>query len=162
MIGGALKSLIGALRGGRSDLEQLIGRIKVLEGRRDGLISAPPHIDDVVAWVAASIDAHADRFEQRATMYLNEDSWRKNGAWAVKNYARGFGLFRLPMTIPRGGAMGFSPYESDMTFTIDEPDTSALVWLLREELKTKVPALITRILPVAEAGIRSADRTRQL
>lgn len=150
------------LRASGSDLRGVNAAIERIERERAALTAAIPHTDDLVAWLAANIDQHAEYFTERMGSYLNDERLTARGWPEVEATRGGFPVFKVPDVQASSEGRVLAPTESRTGFQSDPLNARALVALLAPVLKEQLRPLVLRLAPASARGIRKADRERQL
>lgn len=150
------------LRASGSDLRSCNEAIARIEKERAALTAAIPHTDDLVAWLGANIDQHAEYFTERMAAYLSDERLAKRGWPEVEAMRGGFPVFKVPDVPASSEGKVLAPTESRAGFQSDPLNARALVALLAPVLKEQLRPLVLRLMPSSARGIRKADRDRQL
>jgi hypothetical protein len=167
----SLLSLLSGLRNAaltaRNEIARIDKQLTELRERRAKVASAPPHIDDLVAWAARNVDRYRERYLARLAKVLSSEQLERRGNWdgiPADLHAGGFGLFRLEHNLSVPGDMLSPQTESDalLANTGYPPDLYAVIALAADAIKAGLRSAILSVNPGAERGMPLAAREAEL
>lgn len=160
-----ITGLAGALAKTRAELAQVDGEISQLQHERQSTELAPPHTDDIVAALKRGLSAATRSFEDRLAWNLNDANAKNaDAAKAVKGTAQLLMInaerpasgttLHGPVGAVRGGLFPVSGLGAQQGVL----DAAALTYFLRDRIEAEIPALVKKLCPSAEKGMKQADR----
>jgi chorismate mutase len=165
---GMLTGLRSAALTARGEVARIDKQLAELRDRRMKVATAPPHVDDLVAFAARNVDRYRDRYLARAVRYLSAEQLASRGNWdGVPSHIQecGFALFRLEHNLGMPADMLSLPHESDAIIanhTGLPPDLLALIGLLADPIKAGLRDMILRVNPGSADGMPLKQRSSEL
>ena len=149
----ALLDIFGALRSATNTISAIDKKLRKLHEEQAALEVAPPHIDDVKAWVLRGLDTASQDFLGRLKRWHFNDDVLK--AWSGVTLDSHAGAQVL-------GLSSLSPNFVTPAPVGNFADIMAVTHFLRPAIERELPALVEQCFPGAKNGTRSSERRAKL
>ncbi len=160
-----ISGLAGALAEVRAELVKVDQEITDLSHQRQTVIIAPPHTDDIVASLKRGLAVAAQSYEERLAWNLNDANATSAGAaQSVKGSAQ---LLMINAERPAPGPTIHGPVGaikgglfpvSSLAERQGVLDVAAVTYFLRDRIEAEIPALVKKLCPASQKGMRQSDR----
>lgn len=153
----AITDFADVLEGAKVELAVINGRIEEREAEKLRLINTLPHTDDIVATFMRGLDATVDDFTRQMRTHLNETFAGSGAATAI-----GAGKSAQLLTLEPHKPDQETVLTRSMRGHMPDLNQAALTYFLRDGIKAEIPALVERLCPAAQSGMRQVDRADAL
>jgi hypothetical protein len=160
----SLKDLITAIVGAKQTVASLDERISKLNRERREIEQAPPHRDDLIAWVKRGLDEASKNFLTNLRWHWNEDALSRQSGMT---FGEGCGpqLLALNNGKPSDGHatlwLSHFGHSDDRRFSLGNAG-AAITHFMRQLMEPQIPDLNDRCFPNASKGLRHADRMKRI
>ena len=151
-----IADLADALSATREELATVNMAIDDVQAKLQGVQIAPPHADDIASAFIRGLDGATREFERQLARHLNPTNARAGEA--AEAAARGAAQL---LTLQDHG-----PDErrllpaSSLNGVVGGLNPAAVTYFLRDRIAAEVPALVGKLCPGSERGMKAADRAQ--
>lgn len=145
------------IRDTRAKLADVNAKIEAAEQERQAILTAKPHSEDIVAFLRRSLDGGVADFNRQFASFLSAtfvssddaaEAVKKQPASLLRLEPRQLSTEELRTRTMKGG--------------IADLNAAVLTYFLRDKIAEEIPALVNRLCPDAQRGMKSADRASAL